>query len=237
MTRFRYSGRAWKLFNLAFRFRQRMGVRKTCVAGAPRGLPRGLPLLLVPNHVSWWDGFILREVQQSLRPGEALHTVMLEEELRRRPFLRHLGGIGLTPGSSASLRTLLRDLEAERNRAPGMSVLFFPQGRIWPSHRRPLGFQAGVRLLARALAPALVLPAGLHMEGGKHMAPNAFLSFGAPVNVTTNDLDPGALEKAVEEELDAIHAFLARYGEDSEHQWPRAEAPLPRALDGAATGP
>jgi len=234
--RFHYSARAWRLFNLGFGLRQRMGVRATLVAGSPTHPPRGLPLLLVANHVSWWDGFILREVQQKVRPGGALHIVMLEEELRKRPFLRRLGGVGLTPGSPASLRALLRDLTTQRETEPTLSVLFFPQGRIWPSHRRPLGFRGGVRLLGRALAPVTVLPTGLHMEGGNHMSPTAFVSFAPPLTVRGNELSPRELEEAVQQELDAIHAFLARHGEDTEHHWPAAETRLPRADNGAPRG-
>ncbi len=235
-NRFRYSARAWRLFNLGFGPRQKMGVRATRIAGSPSDLPGGLPLLLVANHLSWWDGFILREVHQRVRPGGSLHIVMLEEELRKRPFLRRLGGVGLTPGSPASLRALLRDLTAQREREPTLAVLFFPQGRIWPSHRRPLGFRGGVRLLGRALAPVTVLPIGLHMEWGNHMSPTAFVSFSPPSTILGSELSPGELEAAVEGELDAIHAFLARHGEDAERHWPASEAPLPRAATGASTG-
>jgi hypothetical protein len=68
------------------------------------------------------------------------------------------------------------------------------------------------------------------------MAPNAFVSIGKPVKTTEHDLDPSGLEEAVELELDAIHAFLSHHGEAFEHEWPDAQAPLPRALNGAPTG-
>jgi 1-acyl-sn-glycerol-3-phosphate acyltransferase len=205
----------------------RLGVRKMLFAGVPRGLPNGPPLLLVANHVSWWDGFILRPLQQMVRRGGALHIVMLERELHRRPFLRRLGGIGLEPGSPSSLRALLRDLRAERRRDPSLSVLFFPQGRIWPSHRRPLGFLGGVRLLTEALAPVTVLPVGLHLEGGNHMAPTAYASCAFPI-VTDGGLPPGSFESPVQDELGAIHDFLARYGEDAEAHWPGSSESLSR---------
>jgi 1-acyl-sn-glycerol-3-phosphate acyltransferase len=210
----------------------RLGIRSIHVAGIPERLRGDSPLLLAANHVSWWDGFILRAVQQNVRPGRPLHIVMLERELARHPFLKRLGGLGLEPGSPASLRALLRDLREERERDPGFSVLFFPQGRIWPSYRRPLGFQGGIRLVAAALGPATVLPVGLHLEAGKEMAPAAFVSLGAPLEAVGGDLDPEALEGSVEEELDRIHRFLAEFGEDVTESWPGAGEGLPRAPNG-----
>ena len=227
MTRFRYSASAWRLFSLAFGPRMRLGVRRTLFTGVPGELPKDTPLLLVANHVSWWDGFILRPLHQTVRRGGALHTVMLERELERRPFLRRLGGVGLVPGSGSSFRSLLRAFEVERQRDPTLAVLFFPQGRIWPSYRRPLGFRGGVRLLIRALAPVTVLPVGLHLEGGNAMAPTAYVSF-APPALTEGDLPTDWLESTVQDELSAIHEFLAAHGEESEAHWPTLGERLPR---------
>lgn len=232
MTRFRYSDLAWRVFNPWFRPRMKLGVRTTRVAGIPELLPARRPLLLVSNHVSWWDGFILRGVQQAIRPRQPLHIVMLEGELARRPLLRRLGGVGLDPGSTASLLSLLRDFREERRRDPAFSALFFPQGRIWPSHRRPLGFLGGVRLLSQALAPVTVLPLGLHLEGGKGMAPTAFVSVGRPLAVTDGSLSPEVVEARVEEEVGAIHHFLSQHGEDADENWPGSGEVLPRAPKG-----
>ena len=236
MTRLRYSSRAWSLFDLLFRPRMKMGVRGIRMAGLPAELPRDRPLLLVANHMSWWDGFLMRPLQRALRPEDAFLTVMLEKELRLRPFLRLLGGIGLDPGSLASFRALLRFLEKERSESSRISVLYFPQGRIWPTHRRPLGFKGGVRLVARALAPVCALPVGLHLEAGNHPAPGAFLSVGSPRLIHDDELEPSEMEGAVEEELDAILDFLARHGEDVDEAWPTPGEPLPRSNRGVMQG-
>lgn len=228
MKRLPYSSLAWRLFDVAFGPRMRLGVRAVHLAGLPADLPESEPILLVANHVSWWDGFLLRRLQVDLRPRGSFHVVMLERELGRRPFLRLLGGVGLSPGSTTSLRGLLRDLAQARSARPDRVVLFFPQGRIWPSHRRPLGFQGGVRLVARALAPVTVLPVGLHLEPGQHPASTAFVSVGPQLQVLGRDLEPSRLERAVQAELDAILGFLSTHGEASQDRWPSAGDPLPR---------
>ncbi|MFP4624931.1 MAG: hypothetical protein ACLFRX_12175, partial [Gemmatimonadota bacterium] len=79
----RYSPRVWAGFELVFRpwMRRRLdGIHVRGLEGAA-WIPGELPVLLLANHVSWWDGFLLREVHRSLRPDAPLHVVMSEAEL------------------------------------------------------------------------------------------------------------------------------------------------------------
>jgi 1-acyl-sn-glycerol-3-phosphate acyltransferase len=209
--------RPWRNARVATRF-----------AGLPAGLPGGVPLLLAANHVSWWDPFTLREVQRALRPAAPFFTVMLEAELARRPFFRRLGVVGLDPASPASLRACIRQLRRLLDERPDGAVCFFPQGRIWPSFRRPLGFRPGIGLIARELAPMIVLPVGLHVEPLNATRPTVFASAGEPMRVDAY-LGPEALEARVEREVDAIHAFLSRHGEAAPRHWPGAHGRLPAA--------
>jgi hypothetical protein len=163
------------------------------IAGLPGRLPPGRPVVLVANHTSWWDGFLLREVHRLLRPRAPLHTVMLASELRRRRILRALGGVGIEPGDAGTLLTALRTLRERVDRSPETVVIFFPQGRIWPTHRRPLGFQRGVELFVRRLAPATVLPVAIHLEPLHRVAPTAFVLAGASIGA---GVDGEAVERA-----------------------------------------
>jgi 1-acyl-sn-glycerol-3-phosphate acyltransferase len=223
----RWSPLAVRGFEAFFRPWRNARVR-TRVAGLPAQPPRDVPLLLAANHVSWWDPFTLREVQRALRPAAPFHTVMLESELARRPFFRRLGVVGLDPASPASLRGCIRQLRRLLDERPDASVCFFPQGRIWPSFKRPLAFRPGITLLARELAPMIVLPVGLHVEPLNATRPTVLASAGPPIRVDSH-LDPAELETAVERELDAILAFLSRHGENAPRHWPRPYERLPEA--------
>jgi 1-acyl-sn-glycerol-3-phosphate acyltransferase len=204
-------------------------------AMAPEKAP--VPLMLVGNHVSWFDGFLLREVQRRLRPRSTLRTVMLSSELRWNPVLRSLGGTGFDPQRPLSLRRVIRTLRSvrdEERRRGGLVVSFFPQGRIYPSFRRPLGFAGGVELLARVLAPCHVMGVGIHLEPGNRVAPSAFLH-GAPPRFmdASTRLDVQLLERDVAEALDRIHHHLAVHGERGPDRWPRdgtkvLDSPPPR---------
>ena len=226
---------AWGIFDLFFRPWMRHRIHAIRIAGAGELLAAEGPILICPNHSSWWDGFLVRELQRKVWPKASFHTVMLDEELGLRPFLRFMGAIGLRRGSIGSLRASLRHLNALRERDSAIVVVFFPQGKIWPSFRRPLGFQPGVRLFLEALAPLRVLPLGIHLETGPFPAPVAYLSAGELLELDEID-GIEVLERRVEEEVDAIQHFLALHGEHEEKAWPDMRSPLPR---GAAvdTGP
>ncbi|HEX2081167.1 MAG TPA: lysophospholipid acyltransferase family protein [Longimicrobium sp.] len=230
----RWSPPAVRAFEMFFR-RWRDARVRTRLAGLPAGLPGDVPLLLAANHVSWWDPFTLREVQRALRPAAPFFTVMLESELARRPFFRRLGVVGLDPASPASLRGCIRQLRRLLDERPDGAVCFFPQGRIWPSFRRPLGFRPGISLLAKELGPMILLPVGLHVEPLNATRPTVFVSAGGAMPVDGR-LDPADVEAAVQREVDAVLVFVSRHGEDALRHWPEPRGRLPTARAAAEAG-
>jgi len=220
----RFSRGAVWAFEAPFRPWMRRRVHAVRVAGLPLRIPPSRPLLLAANHASWWDGFVLREVQRILRPEAPLYTLMSASELRRHPYFRRMGVLGIEAGSPGSVAGALRFLAEKLRERPDSVVAYFPQGRIWPSFRRPLGFQRGIEIFARRL-PVVTLPVALHAEPLNRVAPTFFVSVGEPAEGAARATD---LERRVEDELDAIHAFLAAHGEDAPRRCPVPEAALPR---------
>lgn len=217
--RSRFSPAALRLFELWLHRWRRRRIAAIRIAGLPRGLPRDVPLVLAANHVGWWDAFTLREVHRILRPGAPVWTLMAERELARFPYFRLIGVFGVDAGRPASVLRAVRWLAARLRERPDATAIFFPQGRIWPSHRRPLGFRRGIEVFARRLPPCIVLPVALHHEPMGEPAPTIFVSAGAPV-VVDGKVDHLALEAVVEAEADRILDFLARHGEDAGRRWP-----------------
>ena len=212
----RFSPAAVAAFEFIFRPWMRMRLGEILMTGLGSPIVGGKPLLLVANHASWWDGFVGREVQRRLRPGGPMYSVMSETELARRPFLRFMGAIGIHPRSPRLVRDALRGLESLCRLHPLSTVLYFPQGRIWPSHRRPLGFEPGIGLFARKL-DGVVVPMGIHLEPLNRQAPTVFVSVGEPM---PPDADVRDLETAVEAEIDLILDFVSSAGEDAPRLWP-----------------
>jgi 1-acyl-sn-glycerol-3-phosphate acyltransferase len=222
------SPRAWWYFELAFRpwFRRQLaGIELGGVEAATRALgdeaPQDrarAPLLLVANHASWFDGFLLREVHRRVRPSSALRFIMLREELARSRTLRWIGGTGFDPGRPASLRGALAEVDALRGE--GVTVAYFPQGKIYPSTRRPLGFHPGVNLAIRRLAPLTLLPVAIHLEPGNRLRPTAWLMAGPPrwipgPGVEAAPPSAAALDAEIAGLLDRVQGPLHALGEDT----------------------
>jgi 1-acyl-sn-glycerol-3-phosphate acyltransferase len=210
---------ALRLFDRFFLpwMRTRIAVR---ITGLPPELESGRPLLLIANHVSWWDGFLLHEVHRALRPRAPLHTVMLESELHQHRLLRSLGAVGLHPESAASVARCIRTLKGRVERRPDSIVAFFPQGRIRPAGNRPLGFRRGIELFARNLPGTVILPVAIQIEPLNRISPTAFLSAGDPVEGGGPGTEVERLEGAVTAELDRILHFLTEHGESAPESWP-----------------
>jgi hypothetical protein len=204
--------------------RTRIDIR---ITGLPPELEPGRPVLIIANHVSWWDGFLLHEVHRALRPRAPLHTVMLESELRQHRLLRSLGAVGIHPESAASVARCIRTLRGRLERRPDSMVAFFPQGRIWPAAMRPLGFRKGVELFARNLPDAAILPVAIHIEPLNRITPTAFLSAARPVEPGSSASGASHLESAVTAELDRILDFLTEHGESAPEAWPSRYDRLP----------
>lgn len=177
------------------------------------------PLVFVANHTSWWDGFFIRQLQEELKPRSDFHFMMLERELDRNPWFKWMGATPIQPGSVSSVRAAFKMIEKARWEQEGRFCgMFFPQGRIWPSTKRPLAFRPGVCALVSKLGPVDIIPVGIHIEPMQTRSPHAFLSLGLPIQ-------PEECESAVERELDRILEVVNRFGEDwlregrEQHGW------------------
>lgn len=230
----RWQPRVVRGFEAVFRPWMRRRLGGLHLTGLDRELPGDRPLIFAANHVSWFDGFLIRELHRRLRPGVPLYTLMGREELCRNGFLRRLGVLDLDAERPAALKGLLRRLDAERAATPGMAISMFPQGRIWPASRRPLGFRGGITHLVRRLAPAVVVPVGIRFEPLTTVAPHAFVAVGHPIADGAFSLP--VLESAVAGQLEAIERLLTEHGEDAPAFWPGPQGALPAAVPVGSEG-
>lgn len=180
-------------------------------------LDESLPVVFVSNHMSWWDGFLLRALHRKLRPRAGFFTIMLERELRKHPYFRLLGCVGIEPGRPGSLDRAIDAVASRRGTDPGFCLAFFPQGRIWPATRRPLGFRTGIVRVLERLAPVQVVPVALRIEPLNTMSPHAFVLAGDPVRIEPGHPVPTTreLESLVQAAMDDLAGRLERLGESA----------------------
>ena len=122
--------------------------------------------VLAPNHHSWWDGYLLREL--AWQTGQPFTVMMTDEQLSRFPFLRRGGALGV------------RDLRgAVRRAAQGHWVVVFPEGEIRPAGP-PAALHPGAAWLAQVAGVALY-PVALRLALRGAERPEAFIRFGVAV--------------------------------------------------------
>ncbi len=110
-----------------------------------------LPVFMIGNHFSWWDGFIALNINQRFFRRK-FHIMMLEEQLRDRMFLNKSGAYSLSKGQRSMVETFsyTRELLSD----PGNLVVMYPQGKIYSMHDQPYVFETGwYRIIERMEQP------------------------------------------------------------------------------------
>ncbi|HEX2935422.1 MAG TPA: lysophospholipid acyltransferase family protein [Bacteroidales bacterium] len=102
---------------------------------------KGLPILIIANHISWWDGFWIAYLNETLFLRK-FHFMMLEEQLRKYWFFNYAGGFSVRKGSRTVVETLRYTSELLQN--SGNLVLVFPQGEIQSMHDQHFVFEKGI---------------------------------------------------------------------------------------------
>jgi len=105
----------------------------------------GTAVLLIANHVGWWDGFWMLFLNQRVT-RRRFFFMMHEAQLRKHRYFRHTGGFSVQPGSAEirqSLHYAMTLLSDSRN-----LVLLFPQGKIHSAYQNNLHFERGAQYLA-----------------------------------------------------------------------------------------
>lgn len=162
------------------------------------GAPPQSPVLLIVNHFSWWDGFFALEANKRFF-HKKMHVMMLEEELKKRPFLSHAGAFSIDPGHRSALESL-QYAAGLLGSGKNMLVLF-PQGEMRPFYEHPLTFQKGwARVLDMAVEDyRIFFQVNIPVYGA---APRPKLE----IHVQAFNAETGLSVKTIE---DAFNAFLA----------------------------
>ena len=102
---------------------------------------KGLPILVVSNHISWWDGFWVVYLNIKLFHRK-FYYMMLEEQLRKNIFLNKAGGYSVRKGTRSVIESL--EYTSELLKDKKNLVLMFPQGKIESIHNQNIRFERGI---------------------------------------------------------------------------------------------
>lgn len=102
---------------------------------------RNLPILLISNHFSWFDGFI--QIPLNFKVFKrCFHFMMLERELSKNMFLTKVGASSISKGKRSSIESLDYAVEILQNKEN--LFLFFPQGKIESIYTKEFTFEKGL---------------------------------------------------------------------------------------------
>ncbi|NQZ77332.1 MAG: 1-acyl-sn-glycerol-3-phosphate acyltransferase [Ekhidna sp.] len=98
-------------------------------------------ILLLQNHISWWDGF-----WGSYLCYEYFHkhfyVMVQEDQLAKHSIFRYKGAFSIKKQSREALKSL--SYTADLLKHPKNLVLLFPQGRLQSMHVSEIDFEKGV---------------------------------------------------------------------------------------------
>lgn len=86
-------------------------------------------VILLPNHFSWWDGFLVDFLIRNTIIDKKFNIIMLEEQLKRYWFFRLLGATGFNPNNPKSI-VKLSNFISNILQYPDNVLVFYPQGVI-----------------------------------------------------------------------------------------------------------
>lgn len=98
-------------------------------------------VLLLANHFSWWDGFMLFHLNK-IYLKKHFHVMIMERTAKQLWFMKYLGAFSVKPDSRSVLQSLT--FAGELLNSPNNLVLIFPQGKLHSSHIYKIEFQKGL---------------------------------------------------------------------------------------------
>jgi len=108
----------------------------------------GLPVLIISNHFSWWDGFIQLQLNNRFFKRR-FHVMMLEEQLNKFRILNKGGAFSVQKNSRDIIESLNYSVEILSD--PKNVLLLFPQGEIQSLYTTYFRFESGLNYLLRNL--------------------------------------------------------------------------------------
>jgi len=135
----------------------------------------GKSILVIANHVSWWDGFWVDYLNQKIMKRK-FHFMMLEDQLKKHWYFCYTGGYSVKKKSRSILNSISYSVMLLQQ--PENLVLMFPQGEIHSIHNDAVVFENGVERIIKKTAPEtqVVFVANL-IDYFSDSKPNLFIYF------------------------------------------------------------
>ncbi|MCK9279797.1 MAG: lysophospholipid acyltransferase family protein [Melioribacteraceae bacterium] len=164
-----------------------------------------IPLVVTPNHISWWDGFFIDFINRKYFKRK-FHVLMLEEQLIKYPFFKKLGAIGFNPNSASSIievRNYISEILENNNSL----LTIYPQGIIEPYEKKPLTIKEGIKILLHNKEFTL-LPLAFKIQYLEEKNPALFIRAAEPIICTTGIQNFSNYSEAFSKNIDLLNETI-----------------------------
>jgi hypothetical protein len=143
----------------------------------PPAVDPGQGLVLCPNHMSWWDGFLVSLINE--RTYKRRFFLMMEEtQLRRFSLFREVGIFSVAPNRPKSLLETARYMQSLIDNPENVCV-FFPEGELKPYSTVHPVLRDGIEFFLTGLGrDAVVIPLAMKIQFERESKPWIYLRFG-----------------------------------------------------------
>lgn len=164
-------------------------------------------LIVLPNHFSWWDGFLIDYVNRKLF-GRKFHILMLEEQLKKYWFFKKLGAFSINqnnPKSIIETSIYFKQLLENKNNL----ISFYPQGKIELYGHENLTFKSGIKLFIKGKEDKTqLLPVAFKFQYYEDKKPEILTRFGNLINPYTNNVDEIVKENFIDNLKQLEHSSI-----------------------------
>jgi 1-acyl-sn-glycerol-3-phosphate acyltransferase len=175
-----------------------------------------LPLIITPNHSTWWDGFFLYFINKYFY-GRKYYIMMLEDQLRNFPFFAKLGAFSIVQKNPKKIIETLdysaRILSENKN----SMLVMFPQGEMIPDFGRPIIAYGGIKkIIEKCDTDINLMTLGVKTCFLKEQLPHVIYSFGQNhICNSSNNINSDILAKELQDNLERIERSILN-GENGE---------------------
>ncbi|MBD1387494.1 lysophospholipid acyltransferase family protein [Mucilaginibacter rigui] len=128
-------------------------------------------VLLLANHFSWWDGFLMYYINHQVLK-KRFHVMVIEETVQKVSFFKYVGAFSVSKNSRDMLASL--KYAAELLNGPENMVLIFPQGKLYSNFTDEVNFEKGLsKIMSAAAGKFQTVMAATFIENLQYKKPTA----------------------------------------------------------------
>jgi len=208
MIKARHSKWADKIFHAYITYLLKQHFNGLHYFGEPPVFKQDIPVILMPNHSSWWDGFFVY-ILNKIQFNREIYLMMLKKELASNPFFSRVGAYSIKQDSISGVKESLDYTRSIILNKSSSLICIFPQGELLPWGKTPPGFKRGAEVIFRNVSrPVYLCLLAIKIEFLNEQRPDVYFMFDHYLLSKTNMLNMKEYENKMANLLDKLNRAI-----------------------------